>query len=110
MSDEIKLKSWWDVRALDGIKMAKLRKNAILYQGAPSLYWPLGRDTDSKLWPYAIACLEAAIKLSDFAVTSYAQIVEAWGSPGCRDIKNACLEHWPDTRLPISIVEIYWNE
>jgi hypothetical protein len=97
MGDETMLKPWWDVRALDGNKVAKLRENAILYRGVPSLYWPLRRDTDSRLWPYAVACLEAAIKLSDFAVASYAQIVEAWELPGCQDIKNACLERWPDT-------------
>jgi len=98
MDNETKRKYWWDVRALDGTKAAKLRHNAMLYQGAPSLYWSLGRDIDSKLWPYAVACLEAALNLSDIAVASYAKIVEAWDLPGCQDIKNSCLKHWPDTQ------------
>ena len=98
MSDETKIKPWWDIRALDGEKAAKLRENAILYQGAPSLYWPLRRDIDSRLWPYAVACLEAAIKNSDFAVASYIKIVEAWELPGCQNIINICYKRWSDTR------------
>ena len=98
MSKETTIKTWWDIRALEGTKASKLRQNAMLLRGAPSLFWPLGRDTNSKLWPYAIACLEAALKLSDIAIASYAEIVEAWELPGCHDIKNVCLKRWPDTR------------
>lgn len=77
---------------------ARLRENAMLYQDAPSLYWPLRRDVDSKLWPYAVACLEAALSLSDIVIASYSKIVEAWELPGCQNIKNTSLKHWPDTR------------
>ena len=98
MSGKTKTTPWWNNRAKEGTKAARLRKNAMLYCGATSLYWPLGRDIDSRLWPYAVACLEAVISLSDTAVANYARIVEAWELPGCKDIQKASLEHWPDTR------------
>jgi len=88
-------KALYDARSRESAKIAKLRQDALLRRGAPSLYWPLSRDIDSRLWPYAVACLEETLRLSDTAVSHYAKIVEL---PGCQKLKAIALEHQSDTR------------
>jgi|WetSurMetagenome_2_1015567.scaffolds.fasta_scaffold97818_2 hypothetical protein len=80
-------------------KLVILRRNALLYANASSQYWALGKDTDARLWPYAVACLEAALKLSDLAVAIYAKVVEAWELPGCQKLLRRAQERWPDTKV-----------
>lgn len=92
-------KALYDTRSREGAKLAKLRQNAILRRGSPSLYWPSRCGVDSKLWPYAIACLEAALQLSDTAVNDYAKIVEAWELPGCQELKHNTLECQDNTSI-----------
>ncbi len=96
MSDEAG-RHWWDTRAQAGTQAARIRQNAMLQGGFPSLLWGLGRGVDSRLWPYAVACLEMMLHLSDAACSAYAAVVESWGLAGCQEVKEAGIARWPET-------------
>ncbi|MDD5095640.1 MAG: RHS repeat-associated core domain-containing protein [Dehalococcoidia bacterium] len=57
--------------------------------GNSSRYWPTDPDTgEESLLPYALACLEAALKLSEKARSTYAKLVELWSTQGMEAVCN----------------------